>query len=97
MLRRADRANGRLLIDVLHLFRSGGRAQMLADVPARWIGSVQLCDAPRQDTGDAHIVEEAREGGVPGGGGGPLREVLAALPADVTMSVEAPTGGVIRG
>ena len=32
------------------------------DVPARWIGSVQLCDAPRQDPGDAHIVEEAREG-----------------------------------
>jgi sugar phosphate isomerase/epimerase len=93
IVQRADRANGRLLIDVLHLYRSGGTAQMLADVPARWIGSVQLCDAPRQDPGDAHIVEEAREGRLfPGEGELPLREVLAALPAGVAMSVEVPTG-----
>jgi sugar phosphate isomerase/epimerase len=93
IVQRADRANGRLLIDVLHLFRSGGTAQMLADVPARWIGSVQLCDAPRRDPGDAHIVEEAREGRLfPGEGELPLREVLAALPEDVAMSVEVPTG-----
>ena len=93
IVQRADRANGRLLIDVLHLYRSGGTAQMLADVPTRWIGSVQLCDAPRQDPGDAHIVEEAREGRLfPGEGELPLREYLAALPAAVAMSVEVPTG-----
>ena len=93
IVQRADRPNGRLLIDVLHLFRSGGTAQMLADVPARWIGSVQLCDAPRQDPGDAGAVDEAREGRLfPGEGELPLREVLAALPTGLPLSLEVPTG-----
>jgi sugar phosphate isomerase/epimerase len=90
---RAGRTNGRLLIDVLHLFRSGGTAQMLADVPVRWIGSVQLCDAPRRDPTDAHIVEEARQGRLfPGEGELPLLEYLRAMPRDVCLSVEVPTG-----
>jgi sugar phosphate isomerase/epimerase len=92
LLSRAGRPNGRLLIDVLHLFRSGGTAQMLADVPARLIGSVQLCDAPRRDPTDAHIVEEARQGRLfPGEGELPLRDYLRALPADICLSVEVPT------
>lgn len=89
---RAGRPNGRLLIDVLHLFRSGGTAQMLADVPAALIGSVQLCDAPRLDPTDAHIVDEARQGRLfPGEGELPLLEYLSALPGDISMSVEVPT------
>jgi sugar phosphate isomerase/epimerase len=90
---RADRPNGRVLVDVLHLIRSGGSARTLAGVAPRWIGSVQLCDAPRQDPGDAGLVAEAREGRLfPGEGELPLHELLAALPADVPLSVEVPTG-----
>jgi sugar phosphate isomerase/epimerase len=90
---RAARPNGRLLIDVLHLFRSGGTAQMLADVPGHLIGSVQLCDAPRMDPTDAHIVDEARQGRLfPGEGELPLLEYLSALPREVCLSVEVPTG-----
>jgi sugar phosphate isomerase/epimerase len=90
---RAGRPNGRLLIDVLHLFRSGGTAQMLAEVPAHMIGSVQLCDAPRSDPTDAHIVDEARQGRLfPGEGELPLLEYLTALPRDLCLSVEVPSG-----
>jgi len=90
---RAGRTNGRLLVDVLHLHRSGGTAPMLTQVPAHRIGSVQLCDAPARDPGDAGLVEEAREGRLfPGEGELPLAEILAALPADVPISVEVPTG-----
>lgn len=90
---RADRPNGRLLIDVLHLCRCGATAAMLAEVPAHRIGSVQLCDAPRQDPGEAGLVAEAREGRLfPGEGELPLRELLAVLPAGVPVSVEVPTG-----
>lgn len=89
---RAGRPNGRLLIDVLHLFRSGGTAQMLADVPNNLIGSVQLCDAPRSDPTDAHVVDEARQGRLfPGEGELPLREYFRALPRDICLSVEVPT------
>lgn len=92
-LERAQRPNGRLLIDLLHLFRSGGTAGMLRDVPAHAFGSVQLCDAPLQDPGDKDIVDEARQGRLfPGEGGLPLLELLNALPSTTPVSVEVPTG-----
>ena len=90
---RAGRPNGRLLIDVLHLFRSGGTAEMLANVPADVLGSVQLCDAPSQDPTDAGIADEARQGRLfPGEGGLPLIAFLNALPGDIPVGVEVPTG-----
>jgi sugar phosphate isomerase/epimerase len=93
VITRAARPNGRLLIDVLHLFRSGGTAQMLADLPANAIGSVQLSDAPQQDPTDARVIEEAREARLfPGEGELPLKAFLDALPRSTPMGVEVPTG-----
>ncbi|MDD1422615.1 sugar phosphate isomerase/epimerase [Dolichospermum sp. ST_sed1] len=93
IVKRAGRANGRLLIDVLHLFRSGGTAEMLREVPASALGSVQLCDAPRKDPTDAGIVAEAREGRLfPGEGELPLKAFMDALPRDIPVGVEVPTG-----
>lgn len=88
---RSARPNGRLLIDVLHLFRSGGTAEMLAQVPASALGSLQLCDAPLEDPTDAGIVEEARGGRLfPGEGGLPLMAFLDALPANIPIGLEVP-------
>jgi len=93
IVERAGRANGRLLIDVLHLFRCGGTAAMLREVPAGALGSVQLCDAPRQDPTDAGLVAEAREGRLfPGEGELPLKAFMDALPRDIPVGVEVPTG-----
>jgi sugar phosphate isomerase/epimerase len=93
VVRRAARPNGRLLIDVLHLFRSGGTAEMLAQVPASALGSLQLCDAPLEDPTDAGLVDEAREGRLfPGEGDMPLQAFLAALPGDIPIGLEVPTG-----
>lgn len=90
---RAARPNGRLLIDVLHLYRSGGTAEMLAKVPAAALGSLQLCDAPLQDPTDAGIVAEAREGRLfPGEGGLPLRAYLDVLPGGIPIALEVPAG-----
>ena len=88
---RAARPNGRLLIDVLHLFRSGGSPEMLAKVPASALGSLQLCDAPLHDPTDAGIVEEARAGRLfPGEGALPLKAYLDALPGDIPIGLEVP-------
>ena len=92
VVNRAARPNGVVLVDLLHHVRSGGTAQALRDVPAQWLGSVQLADAPIADPGDAAIVEEAREARLfPGEGGLPLRALLDALPAGLPMAVEVPT------
>ncbi|MFS2034675.1 sugar phosphate isomerase/epimerase family protein [Polaromonas sp. CT11-55] len=93
IVKRAARPNGRLLIDLLHLYRSGGTAAMLRDVPAALLGSVQLCDAPLRDPTDAGITDEARQGRLfPGEGELPLKDYMDALPADIPLSVEVPAG-----
>lgn len=90
---RAARPNGRLLVDVLHLFRSGGTAEMLRAIPAHALGSVQLSDAPLTDPTDARIADEAREGRLfPGEGQLPLRAIMDALPREICVGVEVPTG-----
>lgn len=90
---RAARPNGRLLVDLLHLFRSGGTAQMLRAIPPAAFGSVQLSDAPLADPTDAHIADEARQGRLfPGEGELPLRAFMDALPREVCVGVEVPTG-----
>jgi len=93
IITRAGRPNGRLLIDVLHLFRSGGTADMLRAVSAGALGSVQLCDAPRKDPTDAGLVDEARQGRLfPGEGELPLAAFMDALPAGIPVGVEVPAG-----
>jgi sugar phosphate isomerase/epimerase len=87
----ADRPNGRILLDALHLFRSGGSAQAVARLDPRLIGALQVSDAMAVDPGDEGIVAEARGGRLmPGHGELALAEVLAATPTDVPLSAEIP-------
>jgi sugar phosphate isomerase/epimerase len=86
------RPNGGVLIDALHLSRTGGTPRDLATVPAGLIRSAQLCDAPpeRPATTEA-IIQEARAKRLPPGRGQlPLKELLAALPDHTVLSVEVP-------
>lgn len=93
IVRRAARPNGRLLVDVLHLIRSGGSVQALRAVPPAWLGSVQLCDAPLQPGPNPDFLDEARQGRTfPGEGGLPLKALLEALPPGLPLAVEVPTG-----
>jgi len=89
---RAGRPNGAILLDALHLSRSGGVPADLRGLPPNLLRSVQLCDAParRPETDDA-VIAEAREGRLPPGEGAlPLRDLLTMLPKDVALSVEMP-------
>ncbi|BBH46308.1 sugar phosphate isomerase/epimerase family protein [Pseudomonas sp. KU43P] len=88
----AGQGNGGVLLDALHLFRSGGDVADIARVPPGYVRTVQLCDAPWQAPVEALIIDEAREGRLlPGQGQLPLAALLAAMPADVQISVETPS------
>jgi sugar phosphate isomerase/epimerase len=91
----ADRGNGGLLVDALHLSRTGGSPLDLRRAPVALIRSAQLCDAvAEQPATQEAIIKEARSGRLPPGRGAlPLREVLAELPAGTTLSVEVPMDG----
>jgi sugar phosphate isomerase/epimerase len=91
----AGRPNGGVLVDALHLSRTGGSPNDLKDVPSNLIRSAQLCDAPsaRPISMDA-IIDEARSKRLPPGLGElPLRELLAALPDHTALSLEVPMEG----
>jgi sugar phosphate isomerase/epimerase len=87
----ARQANAGVLVDALHLYRSGGSAQALAAAGPAWLHAAQLCDAPLAAPPEAGIIAEAREGRLPPGQGGlPLIELLQVLAPATALSVEMP-------
>ncbi|POR50375.1 sugar phosphate isomerase/epimerase family protein [Bosea psychrotolerans] len=91
----AERANGGVLVDALHLARGGGSPADLRDMPRQLIRSAQLCDAAAGRPASVEaIIQEARGGRLlPGQGVLPLQTLLAELPADAVLSVEVPNHG----
>jgi sugar phosphate isomerase/epimerase len=85
-----------VLVDPLHLSRSGGTpadvAELAAANPDRY-PYAQICDAPA--TAAADLYEEAVGNRLaPGDGELPLRDLLAALPASAPLSVETPVAAL---
>jgi sugar phosphate isomerase/epimerase len=81
--------NLRICIDALHFQRSGGAPALLKSADPNMLSCFQICDAPAQAPDD--LPGEARFGRLlPGEGGLPLREMLAALPANLPIAVEVP-------
>lgn len=90
VLRRAGHPNLRLLIDVMHVFRSGGGVADLAALDPSVIGYLQICDVPLAQ-GEISYADEARfERRMPGAGELPLLETLKVLPRDLVVGLEAP-------
>jgi sugar phosphate isomerase/epimerase len=87
----ADRPNAGVLVDALHLFRSGSSPAELPALPRSWLRFVQLCDAPAHPpTTVDEAIRVARAGrSLPGYGGLPLADLLDRLPA-VPFSLEVP-------
>ena len=88
----AGRPNGCVLIDALHLQRSGGKPADVAALERRHIHHIQLCDGPLANPSTpSDIADESRfDRCFPGEGELPLLGLLLALPPDVPISVEVP-------
>ncbi len=89
-VRHVGRADFTLLLDTMHLGRSGATGADVAALDPAMIGYVQLCDAPRAPTEPNYLKEATFERMVPGEGDMPLRDYLAAIPAGVSISLEVP-------
>jgi sugar phosphate isomerase/epimerase len=97
---------GGILLDTLHFQRYGGRLEQLRSLDPHLLSYVQLCDAPLappsglprprrlprgQSTDGTDLQLESRAMRLlPGDGELPLADILAALPAGIPVSVEAP-------
>jgi len=88
----AGRPNAGVLVDALHLARTGGNPTDVLAMPPGLIAAAQLCDAvATRPIGHEAILREARSGRLPPGEGAlPLVELLDALPDATILSVEVP-------
>jgi sugar phosphate isomerase/epimerase len=85
-------AKASLVVDALHLDRSGGSPSDIAAVPAGRLAFAQLCDAPACHPPADGLRREAREGRLhPGDGELPLLALLDRLPEGIPLDVEAPS------
>jgi sugar phosphate isomerase/epimerase len=80
-----------LLIDALHLARSGGTPVEVAAIPPERIAYLQLCDAPATLPPGMALRQESLTARLyPGQGGLPLMALMDALPAGIVVDVETP-------
>jgi sugar phosphate isomerase/epimerase len=91
---KSGRANASVLIDALHFSRSGGLPAHVKDVDPGLFRYAQICDAGPDmpaPTDTPNLIREARTGRLlPGEGVLPLKELVAALPPDLPLAIEAP-------
>lgn len=91
----AGRPEARVLIDTIHVDRSGGTPDDIAATPAALVAYAQVCDAhgprPQPQDFDTMIYQARNERGFPGEGNLDLRAMIRALPRDIPLSLEAPT------
>ena len=85
-------ANAAYLVDSLHHCRCGGTPDDIANMRGRVV-SAQISDAPLSPPlGRDALIAEARGGRLlPGEGGLPLGQIVAALPDTAVISVELPS------
>lgn len=92
VVRQAGRSNLGIVVDALHLSRSGGSPASVRAVDPALITYVQICDAKARipHTAEGLSNESRRDRKLPGQGTLWLDELMDALPADITVAVEAP-------
>ncbi len=89
-VRHVNKANTKLVIDTMHLYRSGSTAADLVELGLDKIGYVQLCDVPVVSIQPSYVEEAKYERMVPGTGELPLIDVLKVLPPNIVIGLEVP-------
>lgn len=89
-LRQIGRPEFRLLIDTMHVIRSGATLADIAELDPKLIDYIQVSDATRQPRFATYHEEAMFERMVPGEGELGLRELLTVLPQDRVYAIEVP-------
>lgn len=90
MIEAVGRPDLRVLLDAMHVFRSGASVSDIANLDPAVIGYVQLCDVPLSAAPEDYADEARFERLPPGEGELPLQAFVDALPTDVFVGLELP-------
>lgn len=96
VLESAQAPNAGMLVDILHFYRSRSNLQALAGLPRQWFNYAHLCDgiATMPSDIDATLFEARSCRLAPGEGEFGVKNILAALPQDMTYVLEIPNDPV---
>jgi len=89
-VRHVGRPDFRLLIDTMHLVRSGSGAHDIAALDPALIDYIQVSDASLHPRFESYFEEAMFERMVPGEGELGLRDLFTVLPADRVYAIEVP-------
>jgi sugar phosphate isomerase/epimerase len=95
-IRHVGKKHFRLLIDSMHLFRSGATIKDVAALDPTVIGYVQLCDVPLVSNFDNYMDEAKFERMAPGAGDLPLLDLLDVLPIQLPIGLEVPQRSLVE-
>ena len=84
------RSNVGILVDILHLVRTGGSVEDLRTLPKDLVRYAQICDGAASVAPQDIFHEAVHQRKLPGEGVFPLHEFMAALPEDIYVGIEVP-------
>ena len=91
LARACTHAQAGVVVDALHLYRSGGQPEDIASLPPGLVKAAQICDGPPEMAADLQPFYEGFEQRLlPGEGVFPLTDFVRYLPEEVTIGVEVP-------
>lgn len=91
LLVRSEQSNGSILLDSMHLYRSGGNADSVRRIPPSRISVAQLCDCRMAAPEPSKLLEEARNDRLdPGEGELPLFDFMEVVPPGIPLEIETP-------
>jgi sugar phosphate isomerase/epimerase len=98
VLRAANRLNAGILIDMLHMGRSGSSTDELRTLPREWFQFAHVCDAEREVPPTLErVLRTARDERLfPGEGTIDVRAILSCLPPDIPYSLEIPRAALTK-
>lgn len=90
IVRKANRPNGKVMLDPLHMSRTGTNFSRIAEIETSLISYAQICDAPLPAPTDIEAIafEAKFERLLPGQGNLDLKDYFARLPEGIPLSVE---------
>jgi len=89
-IERVGLPNAGIIVDSLHMVRTGGAPADLLRVKPGLIRYAQICDGPATMPAELHETEGLEQRQIPGEGAFPLAGFAAALPPDIMIGVEVP-------
>lgn len=96
LVREVGRDNAGILVDAMHMYRSGSTTAELAALDPRHIRYAQLCDVLAVPLIENYADEARFHRRAPGEGDLPLADFVKALPKDVTIGLEIPQRALVE-